>query len=220
MQGLCNAPHDPGMCWKQFMMCLEDSWFVAAFHSTPMHDPGLKEVQRPARVCVCKGASVLPCLLSCSCWRRRPPAVRRSRLRAAPPPDACPPESPWCRPHLAPTRTRARPPCPSPFLAWDSPTAVGAPQCAPELKRWSSGREKTRGQVNSLEERANEPEEVIGGFKNRRRLCAWRRKRRSNIRQLDEAGREFAVERHGAKNDANRVAESKEVMCQMGALFR
>jgi len=34
---------------------LEDTWFVAAFHSTPMHDPGLKEVQRPARVCVCKG---------------------------------------------------------------------------------------------------------------------------------------------------------------------
>ena len=25
------------------MMCLEDTWFVAAFHSTPMHDPGLKE---------------------------------------------------------------------------------------------------------------------------------------------------------------------------------
>ena len=22
-QGLCNAPHDSGMCWKQFMMCLE-----------------------------------------------------------------------------------------------------------------------------------------------------------------------------------------------------
>ena len=35
----CNAPHDSGMCWKQFMMCLEDTWFVAAFHSTPMHDP-------------------------------------------------------------------------------------------------------------------------------------------------------------------------------------
>jgi len=41
------------------MMCLEDTWFVAAFHSIPMHDPGLKEFQRPARVCVCKGASVL-----------------------------------------------------------------------------------------------------------------------------------------------------------------
>ena len=92
------------MYWKQFMMCLEDTWFVAAFHSTPMHDPGLKEVQRPARVCVCKGASVLPCLLSCCCWRRRPPAVRRSRLRAAPPPDACPPESPWCRPVVAARR--------------------------------------------------------------------------------------------------------------------
>jgi len=66
------------------MMSLEDTWFVAAFHSTPMHDPGLKEVRRPARVCVCKGASALPCLLSCCCWRRRPPAVRRSRLRIAP----------------------------------------------------------------------------------------------------------------------------------------
>ena len=62
-QGLCNAPHDSGMCWKQFMMCLGDTWFVAAFHSIPMHDPGLKEFQRPARVCVCKVASVLPCLL-------------------------------------------------------------------------------------------------------------------------------------------------------------
>jgi len=88
-QGLCNAPHDSGTCWKQFMMCNKDTWFVAAFRSTPMHNPGLKEVQRPARVCVCRGASVQPCLLSC--------AVRRSRLRAAPPPDACPPESPWCR---------------------------------------------------------------------------------------------------------------------------
>ena len=28
------------------MMCLEDTWFVAAIHSTPMHDLGLKEVQR------------------------------------------------------------------------------------------------------------------------------------------------------------------------------
>ena len=35
------------------MLCLEDTWFVAAFHSTPMHDPGLKEVQRQSR-----GASV------------------------------------------------------------------------------------------------------------------------------------------------------------------
>jgi len=32
-----------------------------------MHDPGLKEVRRPARVCVCKGASVIPFLLSCCC---------------------------------------------------------------------------------------------------------------------------------------------------------
>jgi len=80
-------------------------------NSTPMHDPGPEELQRPARVCVCKGASVsidqdiqtrkgnlLPCLLSCCCWRRRPPVVRRSRLRAVPPPGACPPESPWYLP--------------------------------------------------------------------------------------------------------------------------
>jgi len=37
-QGLCNAPHDSGMCWKQFVMCLEDTWFVAVFHSTSMHE--------------------------------------------------------------------------------------------------------------------------------------------------------------------------------------
>ena len=30
------------------MMCLEATWFVAAFHSTPMHDPGLEEFQRQA----------------------------------------------------------------------------------------------------------------------------------------------------------------------------
>ena len=48
-----NAPRDSGMCWKQFMICLEDTWLVVAFHSNPMHDPGLREVQRPARVCVC-----------------------------------------------------------------------------------------------------------------------------------------------------------------------
>ena len=54
---------------------------MAAFHSTPIHDPEPEEFQRPARVCVCKSASVLSCLPSCCCWRRRPPAVRRSRLR-------------------------------------------------------------------------------------------------------------------------------------------
>ena len=64
------------------------------------------------------------------------------------------------------------------------------------MKPWSSGREKMRGQVKSQEERANKPEEVIGGFKNRRRPCAWRRERRGNIRQLNEAGRGFAVKRH------------------------
>ena len=55
---------------------------MTAFHSTPMHDPGLKEVQRPARVCVCKGASVLPCLLSCCCYLASKTA-RRSAISAA-----------------------------------------------------------------------------------------------------------------------------------------
>ena len=37
-------------------MRLEDTWFVAAFHSTAMHDPGQnREFQLPVRVCVCKG---------------------------------------------------------------------------------------------------------------------------------------------------------------------
>ena len=100
-QELCKAPHDSGMCWKQFMMCLEATWFVAAFHSTPMHDPGLEELQRPIGICVFKVASVLPYLPSCCCWRRRSPAVQRSRVRATPPPGACPPESTWCRPVAA-----------------------------------------------------------------------------------------------------------------------
>ena len=34
--GCAMAPRDSGMCWKQFMMCLEATWFVAEFHSTPM----------------------------------------------------------------------------------------------------------------------------------------------------------------------------------------
>ena len=80
------------------MMYLETTWFEAAFHSTPMQDPGPEEFQRPIRIFVCRAASVLPCLLSCCCWRQRPPAVRRPRLHAAPPPGACPPELPWCRP--------------------------------------------------------------------------------------------------------------------------
>ena len=28
------------------MMCLEATWFVAAFHSTPMHDPGATNTTR------------------------------------------------------------------------------------------------------------------------------------------------------------------------------
>jgi len=32
---------------EKFMMCLGATWFVVAFHSTPMRDPGLEEFQRP-----------------------------------------------------------------------------------------------------------------------------------------------------------------------------
>jgi len=108
--GFAMAPRDSGMCWKQFMMCLEEVWFVAMIHLrffnlTPMHDPGRRRNSRPcdgpARA---RDASVPPFLLSCCCWRRRPPAARRSRLRAAPPPGACLPESPWCRPVVAARR--------------------------------------------------------------------------------------------------------------------
>ena len=105
--GGAMAPRDSGMRWKQFMMCLEEIQFVVGVHSPPMHDPGLEEFQRPVGVCMCKGAhtlwgrsrekeegvlggsakdavshgwsySVLPCLLSCCCWRRKsqPPATR------------------------------------------------------------------------------------------------------------------------------------------------
>ena len=39
--GCAMAPRDSGMCWKQFMMCLEEIQFVAGVHSPPMHDPEL-----------------------------------------------------------------------------------------------------------------------------------------------------------------------------------
>ena len=38
--GRCGCLKPIRACWKQFMMCLEGTWFVAAFHSTPMHDAG------------------------------------------------------------------------------------------------------------------------------------------------------------------------------------
>jgi len=75
-QGLCKAPHDPGICWKQLMMCLEATWFVAAFLSTPMHDPGPEECQRPVRVCVNTGsqcATLPPQLLAVVGVEIRPP---------------------------------------------------------------------------------------------------------------------------------------------------
>ena len=59
------APRDSGMCWKQFMMCLEEIQFAVGVHSHPMHDPGPEELRCPVRACVCKGAGVLPCLLGC-----------------------------------------------------------------------------------------------------------------------------------------------------------
>ena len=45
--GCAMAPRDSGMCWKQFMMCLEDIQFVAGVHSPPMHDPGRRRISRP-----------------------------------------------------------------------------------------------------------------------------------------------------------------------------
>ena len=50
--GCAMAPRDSGMCWKQFMMCLEEVWFVAMIHLrffnlTPMHDPGRRRNSRP-----------------------------------------------------------------------------------------------------------------------------------------------------------------------------
>ncbi len=46
--GFAMAPRDSGMCWKQFMMCLEEDWFVAMIHLRfsnliPRHDPELGE---------------------------------------------------------------------------------------------------------------------------------------------------------------------------------
>ena len=73
------------------MMCLEATWFVAAFHPAPMHDPGPEELQRPLRVCVCKGASVVvgvedrPPFGDPGCaLRHRPAPVLRSHPGFAP----------------------------------------------------------------------------------------------------------------------------------------
>ena len=45
--GCAMAPRDSGMCWKQFMMCLEEIQFVAGVHSPPMHDPSRRRNSRP-----------------------------------------------------------------------------------------------------------------------------------------------------------------------------
>jgi hypothetical protein len=63
-------------------------------HARPGAEPGVQTSSLGLRV---QGCQCTNCLLSCFCWRRRPPAVRRPRLRAAPPPGACPPGSPWRR---------------------------------------------------------------------------------------------------------------------------
>ena len=79
-QGLCNAPHDSGMCWKQFMMCLEETWFVAAFHSTPMHDLGAEGGPTSSsglRVEGCQCTTLPPQLLLAS------KTARRSAISAA-----------------------------------------------------------------------------------------------------------------------------------------
>ena len=38
-RGLVEAPHDSGVGWKQFMMMLEEFWFVAVLHSTSRARP-------------------------------------------------------------------------------------------------------------------------------------------------------------------------------------
>ena len=70
-QGLCKAPHDSGVCWKQFMMLLEEDLVCGSvsFQSpctSRVDDEGIRvrvAGRRSARV-----ASVLPYLLSCW-WR-------------------------------------------------------------------------------------------------------------------------------------------------------
>ena len=92
--GCAMAPRDSGMCWKQFMMCLEEVWFVAMIHLrffnlTPMHDPGRRRNSRPCD-CECKGAVVVgvknrPPLGNLGCaLRHRPTLVLRSHPGVAP----------------------------------------------------------------------------------------------------------------------------------------
>ena len=48
-QGLCKAPHDSGVCWKQFMMMLQEEVLVCggvSFHP-PLHVPGRRSHSRP-----------------------------------------------------------------------------------------------------------------------------------------------------------------------------
>ena len=62
------------------MVCFEATWFVVAFHSTPMHDPGPEEFQRPVRVCVCKGAMCCPASSVVVVGRRRAVAQRAAEI--------------------------------------------------------------------------------------------------------------------------------------------
>jgi hypothetical protein len=69
-QGLCKAPHDSGVCWKQLMMLLEE---VLVCGGISFHPPCTSRVAEGIRVRVmgrhsARAASVLPYLLSCW-WR-------------------------------------------------------------------------------------------------------------------------------------------------------
>ena len=75
--GCAMAPRDSGMCWKQFMMCLEEIQFAVGVHSPPMHDPGRRRNSRP-----CGGSAsrsiwhlYLINLLHPRKWRTRAPVL-------------------------------------------------------------------------------------------------------------------------------------------------
>ncbi len=65
-QGLCKAPHDSGVCWKQFMMLLEEALVCGG---VSFHPPCTSRVDEGIRIRVAgrrsaRAASVLPYLLS------------------------------------------------------------------------------------------------------------------------------------------------------------
>ena len=83
-QGLCKAPHDPGVCWKQFMMLLEEDLVcggVSCFIPPPLHVPGRRRDSRP-----CDGSAQCQ---GCQCTALTPQLLvalkpaRRSAISAA-----------------------------------------------------------------------------------------------------------------------------------------